>query len=273
MSQSTWTVVGGGNMASSIVGGAISAGRSADDFSLIEVDASRRDRLQDEFGVETFASLDDAPPNRALLLAVKPDIVRDVCAEIRTLDQAPGLVTSVAAGVRADTLSGWLPEGTAVVRCMPNTPALLGLGATGLFATPACSEEQRDAARALLESVGTVVEIEHEDQLDAVTALSGSGPAYLFYLVELMAKSGEALGLPHDVAVRLAIETAYGAASMARRGEDSPGELRRKVTSPGGTTAAAVSAFDDGGLPALVDTAMRAAHDRGREIGREMDDA
>lgn len=279
-----WVFIGAGNMASSLIGGLINDGADAADVFVIDPNADACTRAVERFGIQTDTSLSallTSVPREplGLVLAVKPHIVEAVCREFAeafdTLDSADReqmapLFLSVAAGVRASSMQAWLPEGTAVVRCMPNTPALLGLGVTGLFATEDCSEQHRDEARALLDTAGVTLWVEKESMLDAVTAVSGSGPAYFFYLIEHMSAAGQALGLDADAAETLAIETAFGAASMARTREIPPGQLRENVTSKGGTTAAALQVFDEQGTPAIVQKAMQAAHDRAVEFGDQL---
>jgi len=275
-----WTFVGAGNMAASLVGGLLGAGSAAADVSLVDPDESTRRNTAERFGVRSFAALADVPApdddvRHGLVVAVKPDTVERACRAIAARSAegaaavAPPLVVSVAAGVRLDALARWLPAGTPICRCMPNTPALLGLGATGLFASADCGEADVRRTEALLGTAGLVLRVPEETQLDAVTATSGSGPAYVFRLVEHMAAAGTALGLDADVARELAIETAFGAASMLRAREARPAELRRRVTSKGGTTAAAIAAFDAAGFDTLVLAAMRAARDRAVELGDE----
>lgn len=176
---------------------------------------------------------------------------------------------SVAAGVRSDSMSAWLPEQTPIVRCMPNTPALLGLGATALFANSNCSDTQKNQAQSLLSTAGKTSWVSSENELDAITALSGSGPAYFFYMIEHMAKAAEELGLDVETSQEFAIETAFGAASMARAQTHSAQELRENVTSKGGTTAAALSVFDEHGLSGIILKAMQAAQHRAIEMGDE----
>ena len=271
-----WTFVGAGNMAASLVGGLLAAGGQARDVLLVDPHADTREGASGRFGVSAVASLEEAPPPdedrpRGYVVAVKPDVVERACRAIAArhpTGPAP-LVVSVAAGVRLDALARWLPEGTPICRCMPNTPALLGLGASGLHANALCDDEDVARAEALLRTAGLVVRVAEESQLDAVTATSGSGPAYVFYLVEQMAAAAVRLGLDETAARDLAIETAFGAASMLRAGEASPAELRRRVTSKGGTTAAAIASFDAAGLDRIVLEAMRAARDRAVELGDE----
>ena len=275
-----WTFVGAGNMATSLVGGLLAGEARAQEVALVDPHRETRERAAERFGVEAFERLDavPSPPDgaaRGIVVAVKPDIVETACRAIAARDEgssAPGtlpLVVSVAAGVRLDALAHWLAPRTPIVRCMPNTPSLLGLGAIGLYANEHCDESHLERAESLLAAAGITVRVGEERLLDAVTALSGSGPAYVFALAEHMAAGGVELGLEPDVARELAIETVFGAASMARAREAEPGELRRRVTSKGGTTAAALATFEDAGLADIVRRAMRAAHDRAIELGDE----
>lgn len=263
-----WTFIGAGNMASSLIGGLLNNGTPAGDINVVDVSTDALQRLEKSCGVSTFSSLDEAPNTKCLIVAVKPNIVKTVCEGING-GQRSSLVISVAAGVRAASMSSWLPADTPVVRCMPNTPALLGLGATALFANDACSESDKALATQLLQSAGLCLWVKEESQLDAVTALSGSGPAYFFNLIEHMINAGQKLGLDQTSATALAIETAYGAASMARQGNESPSQLRSNVTSKGGTTAAAINMFERHDFANTVMAAMQAANDRAVELGDE----
>ncbi len=273
-----WIFSGAGNMASSLIGGLINGGADLSSIWVVDPDATARLRAQERFGIQTSASLEEVLSSMptalvGVVLAVKPHIVEAVCREIKqstgNSDHSP-LIISVAAGVRASSMEQWLPEHTALVRCMPNTPALLGLGATAMCANATCTEAHRQAAENLLTTAGMTLWVDEEAALDAVTALSGSGPAYFFYLIEQMAAAGEQLGLSESSARELAIETAFGAASMARTREQAPGVLRENVTSKGGTTAAALQVFDNRELPAVIHEAMQAAHDRAVELGDQL---
>jgi len=219
-----------------------------------------------------------------IVIAVKPHIVKTACVaatealanratqlSASSKNSSQVLFISVAAGVRAGSLQCWLPAGAALVRCMPNTPALLGLGATALFANSACSDQHKRQANQLMQAAGSSVWVEQEQQLDAVTALSGSGPAYFFFLIEHMIETGVSLGLPEQTASQLAIDTAYGAASMARRAEQSPAVLRNNVTSKGGTTAAAIEVFNNKQTADIIKAAMQAAYQRAVELGDDLD--
>ena len=267
MSNTQWTFVGAGNMASSLVGGLIGSGVSGSDITVVDINEAACDALEQKFGVNSLKSVADMQPGAAVVIAVKPNIVETVCSDLASKEVS--LVISVAAGVTASSIEQWIGSATPVVRCMPNTPALLGLGATGLFANEHCTAEHKEQAQALLNTAGTTQWVSNESALDAVTALSGSGPAYFFYLIEHMAKSAQALGLEPELAREFAIETAFGAASMARAREHSPSVLRENVTSKGGTTAAALNVFNEHGLDDIVKKAMQAAHDRAKALGEE----
>ena len=270
-----WTFIGGGNMASSLIGGLLSDGAAPDQVQVFDVDAAQLDRVTQRFGIKGISSTDLIGADDALVVAVKPDKVQTVCESFaeRDASNAPALYLSVAAGVTAEAMASWLPSASPIVRTMPNTPALVGLGATALFANSSCTDAHRAAAEQLMNAVGITVWVDNEPQLDAVTALSGSGPAYFFYLIEQMIQSGVELGLPEGSARELAIQTALGAATMAKEAGPSPAELRQQVTSKGGTTHAAITTFDQHEQPATVKAAMQAAYDRAVELGKEFGDS
>ncbi|MCL4151680.1 UNVERIFIED_CONTAM: hypothetical protein GTU68_051241 [Idotea baltica] len=254
-------------MASSLIGGLVNSGMAGDQIAVVDINSDACEKLEQRFGVRSSDNTANLAEGASVVIAVKPHIVETVCRSISTSN--PALVISVAAGVRGDSMSQWLPPNTAIVRCMPNTPALLGLGATALHANENCSQDQRLAAQDLLNTAGKTQWVNQESQLDAITALSGSGPAYFFYMIEHMAKAAENLGLDPDLSRDFAIETAFGAASMARAQEHSPQVLRENVTSKGGTTAAALSVFNEQNLPDIIAQAMQAAADRAIELGDE----
>jgi len=273
-----WVFAGAGNMASSIVGGLIASGTSSQGLLLIDPGETVRMRAGERFGTPTAASLGEARRQHAtffddghdlgVVLAVKPNIVESVCRELVDEHLADRCaIVSIAAGVRVAAIEQWLGGSAPIVRCMPNTPSLIGLGASGLYANGSVEPALMAQTRRLFEAVGDVVELDREAQIDAVTAVSGSGPAYFFRLVELMEEAGASLGLDADIARRLAIRTCEGAAAMMVDGDDSPAALRIKVTSPNGTTAAALDRFADDDLAGLVQRAMHAAHDRAVELG------
>jgi pyrroline-5-carboxylate reductase len=260
--------VGGGNMARALLGGLTAAGVAPQALRVADPapDLAALARL----GIAAVAR-DNATAvrgARTVVLAVKPQVMEAACRSIAGEVAASGaLVISVAAGTRLADLERWLGGRAAVVRCMPNTPALVGLGATGLVANPRVDAAGRAGAAALMASVGIVEWFEDESLMDAVTALSGSGPAYFLRLIEHLEDAAVELGLPRAAARRLAIQTGLGAMRMAADADVEPAELRRRVTSPGGTTAAALAAFDAGGLGELVRAALTAARDRGRALG------
>ena len=260
--------VGGGNMARSLVGGLVARGRAAGTIRIAEPVAALREALAHDFGVRVFADNAEAVAGAdTWVLAVKPQVMRQVCEGLAAQAQASRpLVVSIAAGITSTQLERWLGGALAVVRTMPNTPALLGAGVTGLFANARVDAGQRTATEALLSAAGQTVWIDDEARMDAVTALSGSGPAYVFLLAEAMQAAGEAEGLPAEAARTLALRTILGAARMLTEGEEPPAELRRRVTSPGGTTQAAIETFEAGGFRALVARAIRAAAERGRPL-------
>lgn len=263
--------IGGGNMARSLIGGLVQKGCPPGHIRVADPSPEQRALLAQRFGVKTTAENREAADGAGVLVfAVKPQMFRAAAISLASqVTQGRPLVISVAAGIATPYIVRWLGGHMTVVRVMPNTPALIGAGAAGLYATPAVSADQRGIAAALLEAVGTALWIEDESLMDVVTALSGSGPAYFFLLTELMESAARELGLPPDAARHLALQTAYGAARMALESGQAPAELRKQVTSAGGTTAAAVKVFEDAGLGAIVLRALTAARDRGREMSRE----
>lgn len=264
--------VGGGNMARSIIGGLIDAGHPPERIAVGEPNADARARLA-ELGPLVLPEDNAAVVEGAdlVVLAVKPQVMREVVSPLAgALAEAGTVVMSIAAGITCDMLERWLGA-LPIVRCMPNTPALVGAGATGLYATGAVTDEGRALAGTVMEAVGTVVWVEEEALIDAVIAVSGSGPAYYFLLMEKMVAAGVELGLEESTARALVLQTALGAARMANESELPPAELRRQVTSPGGTTAAAIAAYEDGDLGGLVTRAMRDAVQRAAELARELD--
>jgi pyrroline-5-carboxylate reductase len=258
--------IGGGNMARSLIAGLRRQGRPGSIIAVVEPVEAQRAALTAEFGVQAFADAAEVARSADLLvLAVKPQLMEPVCRALARNLKTDALLISIAAGIPCAHLSEWL--GTpCVVRSMPNTPALLGAGATGLYAPPTVSAEQRLAAEAVLRSAGVTVWIEDENLMDVVTALSGSGPAYFFLLVEALVSAAVTQGLPREAAETLARHTALGAARMLVESGEEAAELRRRVTSPGGTTHAAVSRFQADGFEAGVAAAVDAAVRRGRAL-------
>jgi pyrroline-5-carboxylate reductase len=262
--------LGGGNMARALVGGMLAKGYEPSAISIIEVLPAARERLAADLALHVSA----APDGRTaaadvLVLAVKP---QDMRAALRTLPTplSQKLVISIAAGVRVDALSRWLGGHRKLVRCMPNTPSLIGAGIAALYAIPEVNSAEKQQAEAILRAVGEVVWVEEERLLDPVTALSASGPAYVFWFIEQLAASGEKLGLEKQTSQKLAMQMVLGSAKLAAQSADPPGELRRQVTSKGGTTEAALKVFEQEKLGEKIMTALEAASRRGAELGDEL---
>jgi pyrroline-5-carboxylate reductase len=260
--------IGGGNMAGAIVGGLLRQGVDPSQLDVVEPFAPTRERLKEQFGI---AALEQAGPAlqraRIVVWAVKPQTFRDAAAQARAHTQA-ALHLSVAAGIRSDSIAGWL--GTQrIVRCMPNTPALIGKGITALYARPGVDAADQRRAQAVIATTGDSLWVDEERHLDAVTALSGSGPAYVFFFLEAMTQAGIEMGLAREQAYRLAVATFGGAAELARASEDPPEILRQRVTSKGGTTYAAITSMEADGVQALFVKALHAAERRAQELGDE----
>jgi len=258
--------VGGGQMAGSLLGGLLAAGHPAARLRVAEPDAARAAALRSQYGVDVRArGADVAAGADALVLAVKPQVMREALAGVAPA--ATTTVISIAAGLRIEALRRWLGGDAPIVRAMPNTPALLRAGITGLHAPARTPERSRELAARILGAVGDVCWVDDERQLDAVTALSGSGPAYFFLVAEALRDAGVELGLDAATAARLAQKTLAGAGHMAEAAGKDVAELRANVTSKGGTTEAALARLEQGGLRKLFAAALRAAADRGRELG------
>ena len=261
------TFIGGGNMAVALIGGLKKKGFSAAGIQVVEPNAEARERLTDSFGVRCAPAVDAAALNcEVIVLAVKPQQMRDAVAPL-TGALATQLIVSIAAGLRIADMSRWLGGHAKLVRTMPNTPALIGSGVTGLCAAPGVDADGRAMAEKTLGAVGRTVWIEDEAQMDAVTAVSGSGPGYVFYLMEALADAAADLGFAPEVARLLAVETFLGAARLAETSPEPLSLLRERVTSKGGTTAAALQSFDEAGLRASIARGVQAATARGRELG------
>lgn len=259
-------------MASSIIGGLVESGHPPQRISAADPFPDSLERLRAIAPVNVCADNASAVAGAdVVILAVKPQVMAEACESIApAVAASEALVISIAAGVTIASMGSRLGQRTPIVRCMPNTPALLGCGATGLYANEQVSAEQRGFAEDILSAVGIVRWVASEQALDAVTALSGSGPAYFFLFMEAMIDAGCALGLEREAAGELAMQTALGAARMAVESEVDLVELRRRVTSPGGTTQAAIESFERQGLRAMIKEAMQAAADRADEMAREM---
>ncbi len=263
------TFVGGGNMGAAIIGGLVGKGFAAADITVVEPGAAAREALASRFGVAVReAAGPGMPVAGALVLAVKPQQMRDAVKALLPLDPTT-LVVTIAAGIRIADLSRWLGGHAAIVRAMPNTPALVHAGVTGLYAPAAVGAEGRSRAETLLGAVGETVWLPREEDLDAVTAVSGSGPAYVFYFIEALEQAGVEMGLAPQAARALALGTFVGAAKLAReRGED-PAVLRAQVTSKGGTTERALAEMERAALKGRFVDAVKAARSRSRELGEQ----
>jgi pyrroline-5-carboxylate reductase len=257
-------VIGGGNMARALVAGLLGRGWPAAAIAVAEPVPAAREALARDFGVAVHANNAAAAGLASTwVLAVKPQSLPDVCAGLAALAQASRpLVVSIAAGATTAQLGAWLGDTLPIVRCMPNLPAMIGAGATGLVANRYVSPAQAESARALLGALGATHWLADEGQMDAVTALSGTGPAYLFLLAEAMQAAGEAQGLAADTARALTVETLHGAARLLAESGEPPATLRERVTSPGGTTAAAMEVFAARGFQVVVAEAIAAAERR-----------
>lgn len=268
MSSGKLTFIGGGNMASSLIGGLIADGFASDDIRVSDPDTQKLAQLAARYGVHTETDNDKAASGaEVLVLAVKPQSMEAVARGLaeRVREQRP-LVISIAAGVRERVLREWLGGEVALVRGMPNTPAMIQSGATGLYAGPGVSAEQRDLAESVLRAVGLTRWVDDEERMDAVTAVSGSGPAYFFLVMEAMEEAAREMGLDPESARLLTLQTALGAARMAMESSDAPAVLRQKVTSPGGTTERALAILEEGHLRELFTRALEGARTRSREL-------
>lgn len=268
MNPSSIAFIGGGNMASAIIGGLLRSGRPATDIGVVEPFEPQRERLRQQFGIVARAAADEALRDAALVVwAVKPQSFPEAAEPCGGGRVSQALQLSVMAGIRSDAIVA--ASGSArVVRAMPNTPALIGLGIAGLFARPEVGADERARVEALLQPTGQTLWVDREDDLDAVTALSGSGPAYVFYFIEAMMQAAAEMGLQAEQGRRLAQATFAGAAALAQASPLQPAELRAQVTSKGGTTHAAITALDAAGVKAAFVEALHAARERAAELGK-----
>lgn len=263
------TFVGGGNMAAALIGGLAGKLTAANNIHVIDINTESLGKLQQQFGVTTAAQIDAAvAASDVIVLAVKPQQMKGVVAQLLPHVKTQ-LVLSIAAGIRAVDLSRWLGGHNAIVRTMPNTPALIGKGVTGMVASAGVSTEQRAAADAIMSAVGDTVWLDDEKLIDSVTAVSGSGPAYVFYFIEAMQQAAQEMGLTAEQGNALAISTFVGAAQLAAQSADPISVLRERVTSKGGTTYAALTSMEESGVKQSIITAMKAAAARGQALGEE----
>ena len=260
--------IGGGNMASAIIGGLVRQGHPASQIEVVEPWDQAREALRTNYGIAAQTEASPALQRaRIVVWAVKPQTFKDAAAQARAHTQG-ALHLSVAAGIRSDSIAQWLAS-ERIVRTMPNTPALVGKGMSALYARPGVSDAERQSVEAIMATTGEYLWVDSEKQLDAVTALSGSGPAYAFYFMEAMTRAGVTMGLSAEQAHRLAVGTFVGASELARRSDEPPATLRERVTSKGGTTYAALQSMEKDGVGAAFERAMRAAEQRAHELGDE----
>ena len=264
----TIAFIGGGNMASAIIGGLIRQGHPVGQIEVVEPFEPTRAALLKNYGLTAQPEAGPALQRASIVAwAVKPQTFKDAAAQAQA-HTAKALHLSVAAGIRSDSIAQWLAT-ERIVRTMPNTPALVGKGMSALYARPAVSAAERAQVEAIMASTGDFLWVDDEKQLDAVTALSGSGPAYVFYFLEAMTRAGTAMGLSDAQAHQLAVGTFVGASELARRSDEPPAVLRQRVTSKGGTTYAALQSMEASGVAAAFEAAMRAAEQRAHELGNE----
>lgn len=262
--------IGGGNMAGALISGLVQQGFPPQEIQVVEVNPDARASLTRAFELKAYAGIsEDALRCSVLVLAVKPQQLAAVAAEVRPWLREQ-LVISIAAGVRAPDLARWLGGYSRVVRAMPNTPAMIRAGVTGLYALPSVSPEQRALAEKILSAVGSCIWLSDEAQMDALTAVSGSGPAYVFYFIEALEQGALDLGLPPAQARELALATFLGAAQLARKGQVDPATLRAQVTSKGGTTERALLSMEQAQVKTAIRAAVKAAALRSHELGDDL---
>jgi len=264
--------IGAGNMAQSLIGGLIASGYAKENLFAADPTLEQRNMITERFGIQCFEDNNEAVSNSDIVvLAVKPQVLEQVCVSLtNAVTSKKPLYISVAAGVRSQAIDTWLGGQNAIVRTMPNTPALIQTGATGLFANHAVSENQRSQAEHIMRAAGLTVWVKEESQLNAVTALSGSGPAYYFLFMEAMEQAGQTLGLDKKTAHLLTLQTALGAAKMVLESHQDCQTLRQNVTSPNGTTEKAIHSFENNHLKDIVSQAMQAANNRAIELADEL---
>ncbi len=268
MDQAMIGFIGAGNMGRSLAGGLLKSGWDRQKLVLADSSPEQRQVVGNLLGLTVYANNNEVADRAdVLVLATKPQQMRAVCKGLApAVQRRKPLIVSIAAGIRINNIEDWLGGNLPIVRVMPNTPALVNSGASGLFANPRASDRQRELAESILRTVGVTIWLSSEDQLDAVTGVSGSGPAYFFLAMEALEQAAVEQGLDAATARLLAVETAFGAAKMALESGTDPAELRRNVTSPGGTTERAITEFQDGGFERLFKQAVAAATARSREL-------
>lgn len=270
----TITFIGGGNMANSLIGGLIKNRFPCDHIHVADPDQKQLDQLKATFDISVYIDNHEAVAAASVVvLAVKPQVIKAIVENIAaSLRQHKPLIISIAAGITTTSLRQWIGEDLPVIRAMPNTPALVQCGATGLFAIAQVNQAQKAMAEQLIKAVGIAIWVEKESEIDIVTAISGSGPAYFLLLMEAMQATAKSMDFDEHKARRLIMQTAYGAAKLALASNESIQDLRRKVTSPGGTTEKAIHTFEQGGFNDLVEKALTAAKDRSIELSTLLGD-
>ena len=264
------TFIGGGNMASAIIGGLLQRNWDAKQLRVVEIVASAREKLEQTYGVQTFADASaEALQADCVVLAIKPQQMRVAAAQLAPLI-SNALVITIAAGIRGADLSRWLGNHQRIVRVMPNTPALVLAGISGLYAMPGVTANDRDSTTAIMGAVGETVWVAREEDIDAVTAVSGSGPAYVFYFIEALEQAARELGMSAQAARQLAISTFTGAAKLAAQSTEDIATLRARVTSKGGTTESALASMESDHIKSAIVRAVKAAAGRSRELGDEL---
>ncbi len=266
------TFIGGGNMAQSLIGGLIEDGFNPQHIHVSDSNTLCLETLSNKYPVQTYSdNLTASTDAKVVILAVKPQQLQSVLKELSPEWQSNRLLISIAAGIKLDDMARWLDtDDVAIVRAMPNTPSLVQAGAAALCANSSVSSQQHELAESILRAVGLAIWVEDEDKMDAVTALSGSGPAYFFLVMEAMEFAAKEMGLEAETARLLCLQTAFGAAKMALESDESTATLRERVTSPGGTTERALHELDDGGLRGLFENALIAAALRSRELANQL---
>ena len=264
--------IGAGNMANALIRGLIAKGAEPANICASDLDDNKLQLLARDCAIQTGSNRDIASDANVIVLAVKPQVMREVCRALASeLGDREVLLISIAAGITTAHLENWFGKSAAIVRCMPNTPALVGMGASGLFANSKVTEEQKQLADEVISAVGFVTWVDADSDIDIVTAVSGSGPAYFFLFIEAMQATAKEMGLSEDLARALTYHTAAGAAALAQHSEDDIATLRRNVTSPGGTTEQAILQFEEGDLRGLVAKSLKAARTRSIELAEEID--
>lgn len=273
MDKAMITFIGAGNMGGSLIRGLIQQGHPSNKIMACDLHTEKLAALKNEFGIQTSTDNNEGVAKaNVVILAIKPQIFAPVTKALQAgIHKQQPLVISIAAGIRTTTLEKWLNGYTQIVRAMPNTPALIGYGATALYASTTLRQEFHQLAQSILQSVGKVVWLPNENQLDAATALSGSGPAYFFLFQEAMENAAIELGLPAEIAHELTLQTGLGAAQMAMQSKDELAVLRKNVTSPGGTTERAIGVLVQNKLPQIIHQALTAAKVRAHELAVELD--